>query len=283
MQFRVVPAVGVDASTPPQFLQLPAITPLPAETVTRQVAMIEKAGVGFDAADEPVEGPVEALLGTVADGVWTERMWADPVTENPAVGATEVWEMYNTTADAHPMHIHEITFEVVNRQGLVTTGEEGEVVQPIQLDGNITPPEPWENGFKDTVDRLPQPGHPGKSAVRHTRPVRLALPHRRARGQRDDAALPDWSGAAGSTARLGENDEEQQRGHFLLRPEYVAQGAGAARDSPSADASKWVRYTASLREKRAPVRNRRFPCKAAISRSTKSERCRLALPYQRDA
>ncbi|MGC1798833.1 MAG: multicopper oxidase domain-containing protein, partial [Solirubrobacterales bacterium] len=155
MQFRVVPAVGVDDSTPPQFLQLPAITPLPAETVTRQVALIEMAGVGFDAADEPVEGPVEALLGTVADGVWTERMWSDSVTENPAVGASEVWEMYNTTADAHPMHIHEITFEVVNREGLVTTGEEGEVVQPIQLDGNITPPEPWENGLKDTVIAYP--------------------------------------------------------------------------------------------------------------------------------
>ena len=155
MQFRVVPAVGVDDSTPPQFLQLPAITPMPAATVTRQVAMLEKAGVGFDAEDEPVEGPVEALLGTVANGVVTERLWMDPVTENPAVGATELWEMYNTTADAHPMHIHEITFEVVNREGLVTTGEEGEVVQPIQLDGNITPPEPWENGFKDTVVAYP--------------------------------------------------------------------------------------------------------------------------------
>jgi hypothetical protein len=30
MQFRVVPAVGVDNTTPPQFLQLPAITPSPA-------------------------------------------------------------------------------------------------------------------------------------------------------------------------------------------------------------------------------------------------------------
>ena len=28
-------------------------------------------------------------------------------------------------------------------------------MQPIQLDGNITPPEPWENGFKDTVVAYP--------------------------------------------------------------------------------------------------------------------------------
>ncbi|MGZ5322345.1 MAG: multicopper oxidase domain-containing protein, partial [Solirubrobacterales bacterium] len=144
---------GVDDSTPPQFLQLPAITPLPAETVTRQVAMIEKAGVGFDADDEPVEGPIEALLGTVAGGVWMERLWMDPVTENPAVGASEVWEMYNTTADAHPMHIHEVAFEVVNRQDIVVDEE----TETVQVTGSPTPPEEWESGFKDTVV-----AHPGQ-------------------------------------------------------------------------------------------------------------------------
>jgi FtsP/CotA-like multicopper oxidase with cupredoxin domain len=151
MQFRVVPALTADDSTPPQFLQLPAITPLPAETVTRQVAMIEKAGVGFDADNEPVEGPVEALLGTVTDGVWMELPWMESVTENPAVGATEVWEMYNTTADAHPMHIHEVTFEVVNRQDILIDEE----TQTVQVTGSPTPREPWENGFKDTVVAYP--------------------------------------------------------------------------------------------------------------------------------
>ena len=163
MQFRVVPAVAPDPTTPPQFLVLPSITPLPAATVTRPLALIEKMGEGFEADGEEVEGPVEALLGTVGPdsidpatpaGVWTERLWMDPVTENPALGATEVWEFYNTTGDAHPMHIHETVFEVVNREGLVlNTG--GEVLQPIQLDGNITSAEPWESGFKDTVIAYP--------------------------------------------------------------------------------------------------------------------------------
>jgi spore coat protein A, manganese oxidase len=154
LQFRVVPEVGVDDSTPPQFIHLPAITPLPAATVTRQLALIEEASEGADEEGEEIEGPVEALLGTVAAGVWTERKWMDPVTENPAVGATEVWEIYNTTADAHPMHIHEIAFEVVNREGLVLNAK-GEVVEPIKLDGNTTAPEPWESGFKDTVIAYP--------------------------------------------------------------------------------------------------------------------------------
>jgi spore coat protein A len=154
MQFRVVPAVAPDPTTPPQFLQLPVLTPLPAEVGVRPLALIEKMGEGFDADGNEVEGPVEALLGTVASGLAVEKLWMDPVTENPEVGDTEVWEFYNTTGDAHPMHIHEVAFEVVNREGLVLD-EEGEVIQPIQLDGNIMPPESWETGVKDTITALP--------------------------------------------------------------------------------------------------------------------------------
>jgi spore coat protein A len=157
MQFQVVPMpVGaVDPTTPPQFLQLPAITPLPPETVTRQLALIEMAGFGADEGQNEVEGPIEALLGTVEAGMTVERKWMDDVTENPAVGATEVWEIYNTTADAHPMHVHEVTFEVVNREGLMLDPETEEVLQPVQLTGNPRPPEPWESGFKDTVIAYP--------------------------------------------------------------------------------------------------------------------------------
>jgi FtsP/CotA-like multicopper oxidase with cupredoxin domain len=153
MRFSVVPALAPDTSTPPQFLQLPPITPLPAATVTRPLALIEKMGMGVDGDGQELEGPLEALLGTVVAGLPTEQLWMEPVTENPSVGATEVWEFYNTTGDAHPMHVHEVVFEVVNREGLVMDGEE--VVRPVQLDGNVTLPEPWETGFKDTVVAYP--------------------------------------------------------------------------------------------------------------------------------
>ena len=111
--------------------------------------------MGFDADDQPVEGPVEALLGTVADGVWVERLWMDPVTENPAVGATEVWEIYNTTADAHPMHIHEVAFEVVNRAGpRPGRGRRGRPADPAR---RSTRPRRsrGRSGFKDTVIAYP--------------------------------------------------------------------------------------------------------------------------------
>jgi FtsP/CotA-like multicopper oxidase with cupredoxin domain len=153
MEFRVVPAPTVDTSTPPRFLQLPTITPLPPETVTRPLALIEEMSTSFE------DAPIEALLGTVAGdpnvapGVWTKQLWMDPVTENPAAGTTEVWEIYNTTADAHPMHIHEVAFEVVSRQEIVLDEDTMEV--QVRPGSAPTPPEPWETGVKDTVIAYP--------------------------------------------------------------------------------------------------------------------------------
>jgi spore coat protein A len=154
LEFRVVPAVAADPTTPPEFLVLPPIAPMPLESKTRRLALIEMADEGAGAEGEDVEGPVEALLGIVDDdGYWDVRKWMDDITENAAVGATEVWEFYNTTADAHPMHIHEIVFEVVNRQALELEG--GEVKQPVNPTGPSRGPEPWETGFKDTVIAYP--------------------------------------------------------------------------------------------------------------------------------
>jgi spore coat protein A len=151
MQFRVVPPVAADPTTPPQFLVLPTITPLPVEANTRPLAMIELPSnvPGHD-------GPAEARLGNVEDGFAVEKMWADEVSENPEVGDTEVWEFYNFTVDAHPMHVHEVAFEVVNREALVLeNGEEPVPVQPVELSGEPRPPEAWESGFKDTVIAYP--------------------------------------------------------------------------------------------------------------------------------
>jgi FtsP/CotA-like multicopper oxidase with cupredoxin domain len=168
LQFRVVPANDLDESTPPWAMQLPAITPLPPEIDTRRLALIERSAEGANEEQEDLEGPVEALLGTVdGAGNVTEQKWMDAVTENPDVGTTEVWEMYNTTADAHPMHIHEVTFEVVNRERLVFD-DEGEVALPIRLDGNVSLPEEWESGLKDTV--ISYPGQVTRVRIRFATP-----------------------------------------------------------------------------------------------------------------
>jgi FtsP/CotA-like multicopper oxidase with cupredoxin domain len=153
LQFRVVPATSPDLTTPPQFLVLPPVAPLPAATTTRPLALLEMMSMDFD------DAPAEAMLGTVtgdpnvAPGTLSHRMWMDPVTEDPAVGATEVWEFYNATADAHPMHVHEVVFQVVDRQAILLDEDAG----TVQVDPTSAPipPEPTETGYKDTVIAYP--------------------------------------------------------------------------------------------------------------------------------
>jgi bilirubin oxidase len=87
-------------------------------------------------------GPREALLGTVdAAGQPVPLEWDDPVTETPALGAVELWELHNFTVDAHPIHIHEVQFQLVDR---------------APFGGVARPPAPWEGGDKDTVIAYPK-------------------------------------------------------------------------------------------------------------------------------
>jgi FtsP/CotA-like multicopper oxidase with cupredoxin domain len=153
LEFRVGPALGLDATTPPQFLALPPIMPLPGETSNRSLALLEKGEV---IPELDFDGPTEALLGNIdGHGNAVHKKWADDVSENPEVGATEMWEFFNFTADAHPIHIHEVAFEVVNRERLMLDDESEEPLQPVQLTGDVRPAESWETGFKDTVIAYP--------------------------------------------------------------------------------------------------------------------------------
>jgi spore coat protein A, manganese oxidase len=101
------------------------------------------------------DGPSEAVLGNVENGMATHKHWSDPVSENPSVGDTELWEYYNVTADAHPMHIHEIAFEVVNRQAITFTEDEMGHIHDIEPVGLARGPKEWESGVKDTVIAYP--------------------------------------------------------------------------------------------------------------------------------
>ena len=147
MEFRVVKAKGKDRTTPVEQLVLPVIQPNGPTDNVRQVSLNEE-----DSALLPGVGPRAAKLGTVeVDPVTGMLMgvpltWMAPITENVEAGDTETWEIYNFTMDAHPIHLHLVTFEVVERQDWdPMTG----------VLGAITPAEPWETGFKDTVLAYP--------------------------------------------------------------------------------------------------------------------------------
>jgi spore coat protein A, manganese oxidase len=153
MEFRIVNLTESDPSTPPDQLVLPAPAMLPAPMKTRLLSLIEMdsetvrvitdpdGNIVLDCENGEPFGPAEAVLGTLsAGGIPEPYGWDDPITENVFLGDTEVWELHNFTADAHPIHIHEVQFEIVNRE---------------TSDGTVRDPELWETGRKDTVIAYP--------------------------------------------------------------------------------------------------------------------------------
>ena len=163
LQFRVVPATSRDVSTPPQQLVLPSREPLPNSSRTRQVSINEEESETVLVGAHPGHGhrkhqpanlklscesltavpfgPTMAMLGTVdPSGDGSPHRWMDSITENPDIGATEIWEIHNFTEDAHPIHLHQVQFEVVGRE---------------DTSGMVRGPETWETGTKDTIVAYP--------------------------------------------------------------------------------------------------------------------------------
>lgn len=69
-----------------------------------------------------------------------------PLTETPHNGTVEIWEFYNTTPDTHPMHLHLVMFQILNRATFTGDPNGSDLVV-----GQPKPPDPNEKGWKDTV------------------------------------------------------------------------------------------------------------------------------------
>ncbi|GAB2482439.1 multicopper oxidase domain-containing protein [Luteococcus sediminum] len=151
MVFDVGPATSPDLSTPGRHLWLRPQPALPAPVRTRRLSTTMSF---HHVAPSPAPFASHTMLGTLSGrpgGVMrvTATMWGDPVTENPDVGDVEDWEIYNLVQDApvpHPVHIHETTFQVMERRMIDYDWETGRMTM-----GPRVPLEPGESGRKDIV------------------------------------------------------------------------------------------------------------------------------------
>ena len=167
--------VYVDDDFDPDLIDFPLDIPSPVRD--RKLAL-------FEGTDE--FGRLQPLLGTVLPATdssgdpirWPEKEayedvglagrqmigtmgWHEPITELPKLGTTEEWEIWNVSADAHPIHLHGTFFRVLGRSEIVwdsATNEESReledsddaegdgtflVAQPlVQHNGNVG------NGFR---------------------------------------------------------------------------------------------------------------------------------------
>ncbi|WP_093270704.1 multicopper oxidase family protein [Psychrobacillus sp. OK032] len=82
------------------------------------------------------------------------KRWDDPITEKPELGSTELWYLINLTADTHPIHIHLIDFQILDRRDFDVEKYKKEKI--IHYTGPAISPEPQERGLKDTVRANPK-------------------------------------------------------------------------------------------------------------------------------
>jgi FtsP/CotA-like multicopper oxidase with cupredoxin domain len=127
----------------------------------------------FEGKDEfgrlqPMLGTAEPVVDVTGATVTGTLPWHMPITENPALGSTEVWEIYNTTGDAHPIHVHLIHFDILSRAPFTAnviaqpiTQHDGAIgngfrIENLVLDtANLRPSEATEQGPKDMAVVLP--------------------------------------------------------------------------------------------------------------------------------
>ena len=109
-------------------------------------------------------GRLQPLLGTYMDMMdeFHAMDWFQPITEKPELGDSEIWEVYNFTADAHPVHLHLVSFKLLNRQEITYElggdgppmegphGAMADIAHNVHLVGEPVMPDVNETGWKDT-------------------------------------------------------------------------------------------------------------------------------------
>ena len=133
MQFRVSAQKVTDTSSMPASLRSVPKIPESRAVQTRLLTLneyVNKTG-----------NPVMLLLNA--------SHWKMPITEKPVLGSTEIWTLINPTNDSHPIHLHLVRFQILDRQTYVPwlyqTKKELHFLGPPQ------PPAENEAGWKDTV------------------------------------------------------------------------------------------------------------------------------------
>jgi spore coat protein A len=139
LEFRVATQTAAPATLAsiPKTLRSIERIPESAATTTRTLALYEYKD---DAAR-----PMVMLIN--------RKHWHEPVTETPRLNSTEIWEFVNLTEDTHPMHLHLVRFQVLDRRTFYTT--DYRLNEKPHFTAPAAPPEPNELGWKDTVQCPP--------------------------------------------------------------------------------------------------------------------------------
>ena len=133
MQLRVLRAKAADDSSLPAAVRPVRRIPETEAVLTRSLMLGE--------IDDLRDDPATMLLDN--------KPWHAPVSEKPVLNSVEIWRLMNVTDDAHPIHLHLVRFQILDRRRFDAFAYQNQGV--LRYFGEPEPPEPCEAGWKDTV------------------------------------------------------------------------------------------------------------------------------------
>lgn len=133
MQFRVAAQGAPDTSVLPAKLRAVERIKEKAAVKTRLLTLDEHLNL----ADQSM------------DMMLNNTPWHAPITEKPVIDTTEIWEFVNLTEDTHPIHIHLVRFQILDRQRIDTNAFFDS--RSLEFIGDVEPATGIEAGWKDTV------------------------------------------------------------------------------------------------------------------------------------
>jgi spore coat protein A len=133
MQIRVSAGQAARAIALPAKLRDIERTPESAAVKTRELTLVDY----MDAAGRPTH--------MLLNGAHYDM----PVTETPALNSTEIWTLINLTEEMHPIHLHLVRFQILDRRPFDV--EAYKKIGKLTYTGPAVLPEAHEAGWKDTV------------------------------------------------------------------------------------------------------------------------------------
>ena len=109
-------------------------------TYVRKVGLFE--GVDHFGRVTPMLGTAEAgrlITDKMSPGDLRTAAWDAPTTEMPVLGSTEQWDMFNFTADSHPIHLHLTQYPGAEKRHIdFVDGDENGIPDDTNGDGLIS-------------------------------------------------------------------------------------------------------------------------------------------------
>jgi spore coat protein A, manganese oxidase len=138
MQFKVGASKVSDLSALPASLRAVPRIPESSAVQTRRLTL-----------DEALNN-----VGESTGMLLNNTPWHMPITERPVLGTTEIWELVNLTDDVHPIHLHMVKFQILDRRRFDSF--QYMTAQTLRFVGPAVAAEANEMGWKDTARANPK-------------------------------------------------------------------------------------------------------------------------------